>query len=135
MAPPQHAGQPVFTCFNSTFQTGEGRSEARAIFSVGAQASHCVLQLRVRHPLQPVHREFPCCSLQRSREHVSVNQTATEQQVWPILWGRDKSPRDFLLYICDPACLGDQNQRRCNRYLCLLRNSITSTSLDNHHSG
>lgn len=62
MTPPQRAGQPVFTCFNSTLQAGEGRSEARAIFRVGAQASHCVL----RHPQQPVHREFPCCSLQRS---------------------------------------------------------------------
>lgn len=75
----QHAGQPMFTCFISTLQAGEGRGEARTILWVGAQASHCVLQLRVRHLQRPVHGEFPCCSLHGTGKTSLLMKSRTRQ--------------------------------------------------------
>lgn len=54
----------MLTCFAGALQAGEGRSEARAVLGIGAQASHGVPQLRVGALVQPIHRGFPVGSLQ-----------------------------------------------------------------------
>lgn len=54
----------TITCFTGALQAGEGRSEARALLRIGAQASHGVLQLRVGVLVRPIHRGFPVSRLQ-----------------------------------------------------------------------
>lgn len=128
----QHAGQPVFTCFISTLQAGEGRREARTIHWVGAQASHCVLQLRVRHLQQPVHGEFPCCSLQGTgKTSLSMKSRTRQSCNKQICYDNNQQERRSLwVSLSGTQCVLviSISHRRQGIYVCPLYNYSNSTT-------